>query len=167
MVDRSHPQAKKLSLEAKVHDHALREQAHSDYILFEAQAQVTSGGFAFTLLRKYKEVNMVPAMAINGLFITFVGLFFADSLSLSSQAMTYIVISSVLVAISFSLITIAPRYIPAPEVAIFFPMGTVIGTVLAWLILKEELSSTAVFGGIVVILTLFIHSIYSAKQSNN
>ena len=132
-----------------------------------ALASVTSGGFAFTLLRKYKEVNMVPAMAINGLFITFVGLFFADSLSLSSQAMTYIVISSVLVAISFSLITIAPRYIPAPEVAIFFPMGTVIGTVLAWLILKEELSSTAVFGGIVVILTLFIHSIYSARQSNN
>jgi drug/metabolite transporter (DMT)-like permease len=132
-----------------------------------ALASVTSGGFAFTLLRKYKEVNMVPAMAINGLFITFVGLFFADSFSLSSQAMTYIVISSVLVAISFSLITIAPRYIPAPEVAIFFPMGTVIGTVLAWLILKEELSSTAVFGGILVILTLFIHSIYSARQSNN
>ena len=132
-----------------------------------ALASVTSGGFAFTLLRKYKEVNMVPAMAINGLFITFVGLFFADSLSLSSQAMTYIVISSVLVAISFSLITIAPRYIPAPEVAIFFPMGTVIGTVLAWLILKEELSNTAIFGGIVVIVTLFIHSIYSARQSNN
>ena len=132
-----------------------------------ALASVTSGGFSFTLLRKYKEVNMVPAMAINGLFITFVGLFFADSLSLSSQAMTYIVISRVLVAISFSLITIAPRYIPAPEVAIFFPMGTVIGTVLAWLILKEELSNNAVFGGVVVILTLFIHSIYSARQSNN
>ena len=132
-----------------------------------ALASVTSGGFSFTLLRKYKEVNMVPAMAINGLFITFVGLFFADSLSLSSQAMTYIVISSVLVAISFSLITIAPRYIPAPEVAIFFPMGTVIGTVLAWLVLKEELSNNAVFGGVIVILTLFIHSIYSARQSTN
>jgi drug/metabolite transporter (DMT)-like permease len=132
-----------------------------------ALASVTSGGFAFTLLRKYKDVNMVPAMAINGLFITFVGLVFADSLILSSQAMTYIGISSVLVAISFSLITIAPRYIPAPEVAIFFPMGTVIGTVLAWLILKEELSNTAIFGGIVVIVTLFIHSIYSARQSNN
>ena len=132
-----------------------------------ALASVTSGGFSFTLLRKYKEVNMVPAMAINGLFITLVGLFFADSLTLSSQAMTYIVISSVLVAISFSLITIAPQFIPAPEVAIFFPMGTVIGTILAWLVLKEELSNNAVFGGVIVILTLFIHSIYSARQSTN
>ena len=132
-----------------------------------ALASVTSGGFSFTLLRKYKEVNMVPAMAINGLFITLVGLFFADSLILSSQAMTYIVISSVLVAISFSLITIAPQFIPAPEVAIFFPMGTVIGTVLAWLVLKEELSNNAVFGGVIVILTLFVHSIYSARQSTN
>ena len=132
-----------------------------------ALASVTTGGFSFTLLRKYKEVNMVPAMAVNGLFITLVGLLFADSLAVSSQAMTFIIISSILVAISFSLITIAPQYIPAPEVAIFFPMGTVIGTILAWLILKEELSSNAVFGGVIVILTLFIHSIYSARQSNN
>ena len=132
-----------------------------------ALASVTSGGFSFTLLRKYKEVNMVPAMAINGLFITTVGLLFAESLVLSSQAMTFIVISSILVAISFTLITIAPQYIPAPEVAIFFPMGTVIGTLLAWLILKEELSNNAIFGGVVVILTLFIHSIYSARQSKN
>ena len=132
-----------------------------------ALASVTSGGFSFTLLRKYKEVNMVPAMAINGLFITTVGLLFAESLVLSSQAMTFIIISSILVAISFTLITIAPQYIPAPEVAIFFPMGTVIGTLLAWLILKEELSNNAIFGGVVVILTLFIHSIYSARQSKN
>ena len=132
-----------------------------------ALASVTSGGFSFTLLRKYKEVNMVPAMAINGLFITTVGLLFAESLVLSSQAMTFFIISSILVAISFTLITIAPQYIPAPEVAIFFPMGTVIGTLLAWLILKEELSNNAIFGGVVVILTLFIHSIYSARQSKN
>ena len=46
-------------------------------------------------------------------------------------------------------------------------MGTVIGTLLAWLVLKEELSSNAVFGGIIVILTLFIHSIYSARHSKN
>ena len=132
-----------------------------------ALASVTSGGFSFTLLRKYKEVNMVPAMAINGLFITTVGLLFAESLVLSSQAMTFIVISSILVAISFTLITIAPQYIPAPEVAIFFPMGTVIGTLLAWLFLKEELSNNAIFGGVIVILTLFIHSLYSARQSKN
>ena len=110
---------------------------------------------------------MVPAMAVNGLFITLIGLLFAESLTLSSQSMNYIIISSILVAISFSLITIAPRFIPAPEVAIFFPMGTVIGTFLAWLILKEELSSNAIYGGVVVILTLFIHSIYSARQSKN
>ena len=132
-----------------------------------ALASVTTGGFSFTLLRKYKEVNMVPAMAVNGLFITLIGLLFAESLTLSSQSMNYIIISSILVAISFSLITIAPRFIPAPEVAIFFPMGTVIGTFLAWLILKEELSSNAIYGGVVVILTLFIHSIYSARQSKN
>ena len=42
-----------------------------------------------------------------------------------------------------------------------------IGTLLAWLVLNEELSNNAVFGGVIVVLTLFIHSIYSARQSKN
>ena len=88
---------------------------------------VIIGGFSFTLLRKYKNVNMVPAMAVNGIAIALVGFVFADSLVMSSQSMLYILASGVVLAVSFSLITIAPQYIPAPEVVMFFPLGTVLG----------------------------------------
>ena len=36
-----------------------------------ALTSVILGGFSFTLLRKYKNVNMVPAMAVNGIAIAF------------------------------------------------------------------------------------------------
>ena len=131
---------------------------------FFALASVIIGGFSFTLLRKYKNVNMVPAMAVNGIVIAFIGFVFADSLVLSSQSMLYIFASGVVLAVSFSLITIAPQYIPAPEVAMFFPLGTVLGTLIAWIVIKEEPSSNALIGGAIVIITLFTHAWYSATS---
>ena len=131
---------------------------------FFALVSVIIGGFSFTLLRKYKNVNMVPAMAVNGIVIAFIGFIFADSLVLSSQSMLYIFASGIVLAVSFSLITIAPQYIPAPEVAMFFPLGTVLGTLLAWIVIKEEPSSNALIGGAIVIITLFTHAWYSATS---
>ena len=133
---------------------------------FFALASVIIGGFSFTLLRKYKNVNMVPAMAVNGIAIAFIGFVFADSLVLSSQSMLYIFASGIVLAVSFSLITIAPQYIPAPEVAMFFPLGTVLGTLIAWIVIKEEPSGNALIGGSIVIITLFCHAWYSAKLSS-
>ena len=130
-----------------------------------ALLSVVIGGFSFTLLRKYNNVNMVPAMAVNGILIAIIGFFVADSLVMSTQSLLYIFSSGVVLAISFSLITIAPRYIPASEVAMFFPLGTVLGTLLAWIVLKEQPSSNALIGGSIVIITLFAHAWYSAKLS--
>jgi len=131
-----------------------------------ALTSVIVGGFSFTLLRKYKNVNMVPAMAVNGIAIAFIGFVFADSLVLSSQSMLYILASGIVLSVSFSLITIAPQYIPAPEVAMFFPLGTVLGTLIAWIVIKEEPSGNALIGGSIVIITLFCHAWYSAKLSS-
>ena len=132
-----------------------------------ALTSVIVGGFSFTLLRKYKNVNMVPAMAVNGVAIALIGFVFADSLVLSSQSMLYILASGIVLAVSFSLITIAPQYIPAPEVAMFFPLGTVLGTLMAWIVVKEQPPSNALIGGSIVIVTLFCHAWYSTKLAQN
>jgi len=130
---------------------------------FFALLSVVIGGFSFTLLRKYKNVNMVPAMAVNGFTIAIIGFIVADSLVLPIQSILYLFSSGVVLAVSFSLITIAPRYIPAPEVAMFFPLGTVLGTLMAWIVVKEQPSSYALIGGSIVIVTLFCHAWYSTK----
>ena len=132
-----------------------------------ALISVIVGGFSFTLLRKYKNVNMVPAMAVNGIVVALIGFLFADSLVLSSQSMLYILASGVVLAVSFSLITIAPQYIPAPEVAMFFPLGTVLGTLMAWIVVNEQPSGNALIGGSIVIVTLFCHAWYSTKLTQN
>jgi drug/metabolite transporter (DMT)-like permease len=44
------------------------------------------------------------------------------------------------------------------------PLETVLASLFAWIIISEEPSSNAIVGGVVVILTLTIHSWYSAKE---
>ena len=126
-----------------------------------ALLSVTLGATGFTLIRKNKDISMIPAMGINGLVQSVVALVFIEAVILSFDAMIYIFAMGVMQALSFSLITSAGRYIPATEVGMFMPLGAVFGIVAGWLIISEEPSSSALIGGFIVLLTLFIHSWYS------
>ena len=126
-----------------------------------ALLSVTLGATGFTLIRKNKDISMIPAMGINGLVQSVVALVFIEAVILSFDAMIYIFAMGVMQALSFSLITSAGRYIPATEVGMFMPLGAVFGILAGWLIISEEPSSSALIGGFIVLLTLFIHSWYS------
>ena len=126
-----------------------------------ALLSVTLGATGFTLIRKNKDISMIPAMGINGLVQSVVALVFIEAVILSFDNMIYIFAMGVMQALSFSLITSAGRYIPATEVGMFMPLGAVFGIVAGWLIISEEPSSSALIGGFIVLLTLFIHSWYS------
>ena len=80
--------------------------------------------------------------------------------------MIYIPIMCVMcVAIPFVLVTIAPRFITAAEVNLFFLLETIIGPIWVWLIIKEQPSTQTILGGIVIIITIAIHSLLAIKKT--
>ena len=101
-----------------------------------ALLSVTLGATGFTLIRKNKDISMIPAMGINGLVQSVVALVFIEAVILPFDAMIYIFAMGVMQALSFSLITSAGRYIPATEVGMFMPLGAVFGIVAGWLIIS-------------------------------
>ena len=120
-------------------------------------------GITFTLIRKYKEVDMVPTNIVGGLVAACIAFVFADSLTLTTNAMIYIVTSGVIMSISFTMIVVALSYIPAAEAGMIMPLETVLGILIAWIVLSEVPSSNALVGGSIVILTLFVHAWYSTS----
>ena len=68
------------------------------------------------------------------------------------------------VAIPFVLITLAPRYISAAEVNLFFLLETILGPLWVWLVIKEQPSIETIIGGTVIIATIAVHSIMSLKK---
>jgi drug/metabolite transporter (DMT)-like permease len=128
-----------------------------------AVISIIAGGYSFALTRKYSNVNMVPAMIVNALVVSCVGLAFSSSFYLPFDSLIYVIAGGILLAIAFSLITIAPRFIPASEVAMFMPLGTIFGIISAWLVINEQPSSSSLLGGSIVVITLFFHAWYSSK----
>ena len=71
------------------------------------------------------------------------------------------------VALPFVLVTIAPRFITAAEVNLFFLLEVIIGPIWVWLIIKEQPSLETIQGGVIIILVIAIHSFMSLKKNIN
>ena len=69
------------------------------------------------------------------------------------------------VAIPFVLVTIAPRFIPAAEVNLFFLLETIIGPIWVWFVIKEQPSIETLIGGAVIITTIAIHSFLKLRKA--
>ena len=90
-------------------------------------------------IRSAKSKNLVPAAVIGKLFVAIFALLFIESFVLLDNDKIIVPIMCILcVAIPFVLVTIAPRFIPAAEVNLFFLLETIIGPIWVWLIIKEQ-----------------------------
>jgi len=117
-------------------------------------------------IRSGKTKNLVPAAVVGKLFVATFALFFIESFVLVNQDLIIVPLMCILcVAIPFVLVTIAPRFIPAAEVNLFFLLETIIGPIWVWLIIKEQPSVETLQGGVVIIATIAIHSFLKLKNS--
>ena len=117
-------------------------------------------------IRSAKTKNLVPAAVVGKLFVAIFALFFIDTFVLVDKDLIIIPLMCILcVAIPFVLVTIAPRFIPAAEVNLFFLLETIIGPIWVWLIIKEQPSIETLYGGAIIITTIAIHSFLKLKNS--
>ena len=117
-------------------------------------------------IRSAKTKNLVPAAVIGKLFVATFALFFIESFALIEKDLIIIPAMCILcVAIPFVLVTIAPRFIPAAEVNLFFLLETIIGPIWVWMIIKEQPSIETLYGGAVIVSTIAIHSFLKLKNS--
>ena len=117
-------------------------------------------------IRSAKSKNLVPAAVVGKLFVASFALFFIESFVLQDKDLFIVPLMCILcVAIPFVLVTIAPRFITAAEVNLFFLLETIIGPIWVWMIIKEQPSIETLLGGLVIIITIAIHSFLKLKNS--
>jgi len=129
---------------------------------------ITSFGLACNavIARFAKNRDLVPSAVIGKLCVAIFAFFFVDSFSLIGSDLIIVPLMCVMcVAIPFVLVTIAPRFIPAEEVNLFFLLETIIGPFWVWLVIQEQPSLETIQGGAVIILTIAIHSFLKLRKS--
>ena len=116
-------------------------------------------------IRSAKTKNLVPAAVVGKLLVAVFAIFFIETYSLVGKDLLIVPLMCVMcVAIPFGLVTIAPRFIPAEEVNLFFLLETIVGPIWVWMVIKEQPSLETIQGGIVIILTIAIHSFLKLKK---
>ena len=129
---------------------------------------ITALGLAIgaVTIRSAKNKNLVPAAVVGKLIVALFALFFIESFTLIKSDQIIIPLMCIMcVAIPFVLVTIAPRFIPAAEVNLFFLLETIIGPIWVWLVIQEQPSIETIQGGAVIITAIAIHSFIKLKNS--
>ena len=128
---------------------------------------ITALGLAVgaNIIRSVRDKDLVPAAVIGKFMVAIFALFFVDNLILQGRDNIIVPLMCIMcVGIPFVLVTIAPRFITAAEVNLFFLLETIIGPIWVWLIIKEQPSIETIYGGILIIITIAVHSFYKLKK---
>ncbi len=129
---------------------------------------VTAAGLAVNavLIRYAKDRDLLPSAVMGKLGVAVFAFFFVDNFNLNGTDQIYIPVMCIIcVALPFVLVTIAPRFIPAEEVNLFFLLETIIGPIWVWLVVKEQPTLETIIGGAVIIITLGIHSFIKLRET--
>lgn len=119
-------------------------------------------GLNLTLIRRAGDVDMLPAISIAGFIAALVALPAAWPVGIGLHDVVVIgAMGLVLVPAAFTLFTLGARHLPSPEVTLLLTLETVLGPLLAWVVIGESPPPFAVAGGTVVVVTLLVHSLLS------
>jgi len=92
--------------------------------------------------------------------------FFAPTLMIPATSLPYLIAMGFIVYPgSFGLLQLAPRYLPAPEIALLLLLETVIGPYLVWLFVGEAPGAHAFLGGGIVLGVLALHAMAGARMA--
>ena len=131
------------------------------------------GGSA-VVVRYGKVANFLPSLLLAKIFTMIIALSLMQSLpkfiDLEIRDIYLIILMGIFaVFLPMAFITLAPRYIPAYEVEIFFVLETILGPIWVWFFIHEQPSNKTIIGGILIILIILIHALmelFKLKEHN-
>ena len=116
------------------------------------------------IIRSAKKISLVPSAMIGKLVVALFAIIFIDQIKLENNDLFIIPLMCIVcIALPFVCVTLAPRYITAPEVNLFFLLETIFGPFWVWLVIHEQPSIETIIGGTIIILTIAVHSTFVLK----
>ena len=120
---------------------------------------------SLVLMREHRDISMVPALAWSSGLACLAALPFALPASLSGTALILmLVLGLIVLPASLTMIGLAPRYLPAPEVSLILRLEALLAPLWVWLVLGEVPSRQTLIGGGIILATLICLSLYTIRM---
>ena len=119
------------------------------------------------IIRKYPNVDMIPAQFIAGVFAAIIGYFIAGKISISLHDLALAATAGFFqIGFGFILITIGSQTTPSAVVGVLMLTEAVFGPLWAWLFINEIPPSSVLIGGGIIIFSILLQSFYSTKKES-
>ncbi len=121
---------------------------------------------AFTLvviiIRKFHHIDMVPAVAVSGIFALVVGFIFSGSIAITVHDLILVFFFGALqYAPGFICLTLGSRKTPAAKIGIFTFTEALAGPIWAWMFINEVPPPGVLIGGGIIFLAILLKSFKS------
>jgi drug/metabolite transporter (DMT)-like permease len=130
---------------------------------------------SFTIVR-YGGKNVATSLAMGSLLASLIAVaFFPVNLAgllspagFSQTGLLWLCINGLIaIPLASILVSNGPRYLPAVDVSMFFMLETVLAPVWIWLLFGDAPSPAVTWGGLIIIVTLLIHSFWRWRNSSH
>jgi len=119
------------------------------------------------IIRKYPNVDMVPAQFIAGVFAAIIGYVIAGKLSISLHDLLLASLAGFFqIGFGFIFITIGSQTTPSAVVGVLMLTEAVFGPLWAWLFIHEIPPSSVLLGGGIIIFSILFQIFFSKKINN-
>jgi len=119
------------------------------------------------IIRKYPNVDMVPAQFIAGVFAAIIGYVIAGKLSISLHDLLLASLAGFFqIGFGFIFITIGSQTTPSAVVGVLMLTEAVFGPLWAWLFINEIPPSSVLLGGGIIIFSILFQTFFSKKINN-
>ena len=116
------------------------------------------------VIRKYPNVDMVPAQFTAGIVAAIIGFFIAGQLSISFHDLLLALLAGFFqIGFGFILITVGSQTTPAAIVGVMMLTESVFGPLWAWLFINEVPPTAVVIGGSIIIFSILFQSFFTKK----
>ena len=116
------------------------------------------------VIRKYPNVDMVPAQFTAGIAAAVIGFFIAGQLSISIHDLFLALLAGFFqIGFGFILITVGSQTTPAAIVGVMMLTESVFGPLWAWLFINEVPPTAVVIGGSIIIFSILFQSFFTKK----
>ena len=116
------------------------------------------------VIRKYPNVDMVPAQFTAGIASAIIGFFIAGQLSISIHDLFLALLAGFFqIGFGFILITVGSQTTPAAIVGVMMLTESVFGPLWAWLFINEVPPTAVVIGGSIIIFSILFQSFFTKK----
>ena len=116
------------------------------------------------IIRKYPNVDMVPAQFTAGIFAAIIGYFIAGKLSISPHDLFLALMAGFFqIGFGFILITIGSQTTPSAVVGVLMLTEAVFGPLWAWLFINEIPPMSVLIGGGIIVFSILFQSLYGKK----